>query len=103
MNLTKDDFEEKIQDKLAVIDFYTPWCSPCRAMSPILDEIEKENSNLLVGKVNIDKETHLRDKYNVSAVPTIMFFKNGVLQETILGFQSKVDLESKIKELTSKE
>ncbi|MCX8167067.1 MAG: thioredoxin [Candidatus Micrarchaeota archaeon] len=76
---TKADFKDKIKDGLVLVDFYADWCGPCRFLSPILEEIEKEKSvkGLKIVKVNVDEETDLAEEYSVMSIPTLYLFLNG--------------------------
>jgi thioredoxin 1 len=80
-----------------IVDAYAPWCGPCRMMGPIFDELAQElsNSHKCV-KLNIDDERDLAIKYNVSSIPTFLFFKNGTLVGKETGYMSKETLKSKI-------
>ena len=77
-----------------IVDFYADWCGPCKMMSPIIDEIAKENANLKVGKVNVDENSELAEKYNVMSIPTIMIFKNGNISKKIVGVTAKEQIIS---------
>ncbi|MEM3610014.1 MAG: thioredoxin [Candidatus Anstonellales archaeon] len=76
---TKENFKEKISSGLVLVDFYADWCGPCRYLSPILEEIEKEKSikGLKIVKVNVDEEVDLAEEYSVMNIPTLYLFLNG--------------------------
>ena len=96
--LSDVNFKETIQDKeIALIDFYASWCGPCKMLSPILEEIARENKNLFIGKVNIDFEREITKKYNVWTMPTLIVFKNGLEVKRHLGFLSKDQILELIK------
>lgn len=99
--LHQDDFESKAfpEGKLSLIDFYSDSCVPCKRMSPVLAELEEEFSEqLFVGKVNIAYDTELTKQYEITAAPTLLFFKNKELVNRLTGAVKKADLEAIIKE-----
>lgn len=93
--LTKDNFDEVVlQAKVPVmVDFWAPWCGPCRMVGPIVAQIAEERDDIIVGKVNVDEEEELAVKYKVMSIPTILIFKNGEVVKTSVGAKSKEGLE----------
>ncbi len=85
------NFENEVEKSkgIVIVDFYADWCGPCRMMSPIIDEIAEENSNIKVGKVNCDEEINLASKFDVMSIPTILVFKDGELIKTFIGVTPK--------------
>lgn len=73
----EENFEKEVEksEGVVIVDFYADWCGPCKMMSPIIDEIAEENSDIKVGKVNCDEEPNLAIKFDVMSIPTILIFK----------------------------
>lgn len=93
------NFENEVEKSkgIVIVDFYADWCGPCRMMSPIIDEISEENSNIKVGKVNCDDEINLASEFNVMSIPTILIFKDGKLVESFVGVTQKETILEAIK------
>jgi thioredoxin 1 len=98
IELNKSNFKDFIKNKFVLVDFWAPWCGPCRMLSPIIDEIAKEQSNLKVGKVNVDIESDLADEYQISGVPTLILFSDGQIVDQRIGFGTKNEILNWIKE-----
>lgn len=94
VKITSDNFKEEVlnSDKTTIIDFYADWCGPCKMMSPIIDEIAKENENVKVGKLNVDEAQGIATGYNVMSIPTIIIFKNGIEDKRFVGVTSKENI-----------
>ena len=100
IELNKDNFSATINsDKTVLVDLWAPWCGPCRMLSPIVDEVaeEAENLNLIVAKVNVDDNVEIAKNYGVSAIPTLLVFKNGELYKKSIGLVSKEEILELIK------
>ncbi|MBA2433279.1 MAG: thioredoxin [Chthoniobacterales bacterium] len=83
-----------------VVDFWAEWCGPCKMIAPLLDEVAKEKAgSVKIGKVNIDNNQSLSTKFNVRAIPTLLFFKNGQVVDQVTGMTSKKDLLGRIEAL----
>ena len=96
---TDGNFEVEVlqSDKLVVVDFWAPWCGPCRLVGPILEEIAVDNdSKLKVVKVNVDENPALTQRYGIRGIPTMMFFKGGEAVEMTVGAAMKDRIQEKI-------
>jgi thioredoxin 1 len=95
VNLNKESFEKVTaeKDKTLIIDFWAPWCGPCKALTPVLEEISAEMSDKVgIYKVNVDDNTDLAQEHGVQSIPTMLIYKNGSLSETIVGLKTKDEL-----------
>jgi thioredoxin 1 len=102
IDLDESNFEREVtrSDKPVLVDFWAEWCGPCKLIAPLLDEIAREKSDAIkVAKVNVDKNQSLSSKYNIRAIPSLLFFKNGQLRDQVTGMASKKDLLSRIEAL----
>ena len=95
MVITQNNFNSEVEnsDKPVLIDFWASWCGPCMMMSPVVEQIEKEHPEIKVGKVNVDEEMVLAQKFMVVSIPTLILFKNGKPEITSVGFIGKEELE----------
>ena len=99
LEITDSNFEELVlqSDKLAMVDFWAEWCGPCRMIAPIVDELAKEYAGkAVIGKVDVDNNPAICDKYGIRNIPTILFFKNGEIVDKQVGAAPKNALVAKI-------
>ena len=101
-NTTDSTFAKVLADNsVCVLDFSATWCGPCKRLAPIIEELAEEYAGkVFIGKIDIEESPEITDKFGIMSVPTVLFFKNGELQnDKIIGLPSKQDLENKIKAL----
>lgn len=89
--ITNENFDELVlsSGKPVLVDFWAPWCGPCRMVSPVVDEIAEERSDILVGKVNTDEQPELAAKFGIMSIPTLLVFKGGELSNKAVGARPK--------------
>jgi thioredoxin 1 len=99
VTITEANFKTEVLDSLApvLVDFWAEWCRPCRMIAPLLDELALEyDGQIKIGKVNVDENQQLATEYRVTAVPTMLFFKYGQVQDVIVGLKSRRDLKASL-------
>lgn len=91
LKITAQNFEQEVlqSDKPVLVDFYADWCGPCKMMAPVIEEIAEEADDIKVGKLNIDNEMKIAQKYGVMSIPTLIVFKNGEEVKRDLGAKPK--------------
>ncbi len=101
VSVTKESFESEVinSDKPVIVDFWAEWCGPCKALSPVLDEVASEVANAKVVKVNVDEQGDLAQQYGIRGIPTLIFFKGGEVKSTLVGNQPKAEILKNINDL----
>lgn len=93
LTLTTENFVGETSKGVVMVDFWATWCMPCKAMAPVIEEIAGQTKGKVkVGKVDIDKNGPLANRFGIQSIPTVMIFKDGQLMETFIGVQSKAAL-----------
>ena len=91
ININKNNFQNEIMDseKTVLLDFWAPWCAPCRMVVPIIEEIASERPDIKVGKINVDEQPELASKFGIMSIPTLVVMKNGKIVTKVSGARPK--------------
>ena len=91
ININKNNFQNEIMDseKTVLLDFWAPWCAPCRMVVPIIEEIARERPDIKVGKINVDEQSELASKFGIMSIPTLVVMKNGKIVQQVSGVRPK--------------
>ena len=91
ININKNNFENEVlnSDKTVLLDFWASWCAPCRRVVPIVEEIADERRDIKVGKINVDEEPELANKFSIMSIPTLVFMKNVKFVQQVSGDRPK--------------
>ena len=102
LNFTDQDFKTQVLENTqpVIVDFWAPWCGPCKAISPIISELAQEfEGKVKVGKINVDENSQVAGQYSVMSIPSVVFFKNGQPIRTMVGAQSKENYKQEIESI----
>ncbi len=102
LTFTNNNFKEEVLDAgmPVLVDFWAPWCSPCRMIAPIVDELASDfDGKVKVGKVNVDDNREVAIEYGVMSIPTLIIFKDGKAVERVVGYKAKNELASLLEKL----
>ena len=100
IELTGADYKATIAEGVSLVDFWAPWCGPCRMIAPVIEELAEDfDGKAKICKVNTDEEQDIAVEFGIRSIPTIIFFKDGEMVDTVVGAQSKEALATKINEL----
>ena len=91
ININKNNFQNEIMDseKTVLLDFWAPWCAPCRMVVPVIEEIAGERPDIKVGKINVDEQPELASKFSIMSIPTLVVMKNGKIVHQVSGARPK--------------
>ena len=91
ININKNNFQNEIMDseKTVLLDFWAPWCAPCRMVVPIIEEIAGERPDIKVGKINVDEQPELASEFSIMSIPTLVVMKNGKIVQQVSGVRPK--------------
>lgn len=91
--IRESEFYNEVNDGLVLVDFYAEWCGPCKMFAPILEQVERENDDIKVVKINIDNDKRLAAYFKVQSIPTLLVLNNGEQVEKVVGFNPKNKIE----------
>lgn len=101
-NLTDSDFDSVINNGVSLVDFWAPWCYPCRIQGPILEKVaERVGNKAQICKMNVDENREVAMKYGITGIPTLLVFKNGEVAQQYVGVQGEEELVSSLQSLSN--
>jgi thioredoxin 1 len=98
VQVTTATFEEQVilSEQPVIVDFYADWCGPCKMLSPVLEQLATEHTDVKIAKVNVDEEPALAERYRVRGIPYVAMFREGKLAQQVVGYQPKAALEANL-------
>jgi thioredoxin 1 len=98
VHVTTATFEDQVilSEQPVIVDFYADWCGPCKMLSPVLEQLAVDHTEIKIAKVNVDEEPALAERYRVRGIPHVVMFRNGKVAEQVLGYKPKAALEASL-------
>ena len=97
LEITDGNIENILKgNKITIIDFHAEWCGPCKILGPIIEQLAVENTDIAIGKLNVDENSVTASKCGIRGIPTMIFYKDGIVVEKVVGIKTKSELQAKI-------
>lgn len=104
LEITDQNFDEVLNSKsITLVDFWAEWCGPCRMLGPVIEDLAKQHEDVAIGKLDVDKNPNKSVEFGVTAIPTLIFFKDGKPVERLRGAQSRVAIQKVLEKLKGAE